>query len=92
MLSTPSIAALTVRTARALREEGQRVVADARIQVEHALIGKVRMASSFTRMSETQAELRVASPPLGEHVSEILGELGYSESHIEALRRGGVTA
>jgi formyl-CoA transferase len=78
--------------AEELWEDPQVVANDMAVEVEHALIGKVRMASSLTRMSETQAELRVASPPLGEHVSEILGELGYSESQIEALRRGGVTA
>jgi crotonobetainyl-CoA:carnitine CoA-transferase CaiB-like acyl-CoA transferase len=62
------------------------------VEVEHSLIGKVRMASSFTRMSDTQSELRVASPALGEHTDAILSDLGYGESQIEALRRSGVTA
>ena len=78
--------------AEELWEDPQVVANDMAVEVEHSLIGKVRMASSFTRMSDTQADLRVASPALGEHTDTILSDLDYSESQIKALRRSGVTA
>ena len=48
-----------------------------------------RTLPSFPRISGVEAEQRYAPPELGQHTSEILLDLGYSESEIEELKKGG---
>jgi alpha-methylacyl-CoA racemase len=49
-----------------------------------------RTLPSFPRISGVEDEQRYAPPGLGEHTSELLGEIGYSEAEIEQFRVGGV--
>ena len=58
--------------------------------VEHPTIPELRLPAlplSFDRERATHAS---APPLLGEHTTEILGELGYSAAEIAALERDGV--
>ena len=41
-------------------------------------------------LSKTPGTIRHRAPLLGEHTDEILGEIGYSEADIEALRAKNV--
>lgn len=50
----------------------------------------LRTLPSFPRISGVEDEQRFAPPGLGEHTSELLSEIGYSEAEIEGFRAGGV--
>lgn len=52
--------------------------------------GGLRVIGPAVKMSETPARVRVRAPRLGEHVGEVLGELGYSEEEVRGLRKEGV--
>jgi len=57
----------------------------------HAEAGSVDLiASPLAQMSASPATIRRAPPILGEHNSEILDELGYSDERIAALKNGGI--
>jgi crotonobetainyl-CoA:carnitine CoA-transferase CaiB-like acyl-CoA transferase len=42
------------------------------------------------RLSATPGEIRTRAPTLGEHTDAVLGEIGYDEAAIAALRAKGV--
>ncbi len=54
--------------------------------------GEVRTAGLPFQMGETPAAVRRGAPRLGEHTSEVLGELGYSPAQIEQLQGAGAVA
>jgi crotonobetainyl-CoA:carnitine CoA-transferase CaiB-like acyl-CoA transferase len=47
----------------------------------------VPLAAPAMQLSATPARIRHRAPMLGEHTSQVLGELGYSDEEIERLRR-----
>ncbi len=49
-----------------------------------------RTLPSFPRISGVEDEQRFAPPGLGEHTSELLREIGYSDKEIEGFKAGGV--
>ena len=49
-----------------------------------------RTLPSFPRISGVEDKQRYAPPGLGEHTSELLSQIGYSEVEIEQFRVGGV--
>ncbi|MEA2677320.1 MAG: hypothetical protein QOJ81_1461 [Chloroflexota bacterium] len=71
-------------------EQPQAVARGMRAQVEHPSLGTVPQIGVPYKLSVTPASIRSAPPLLGEHSDQILAELGYSASAIEALRSGGV--
>jgi crotonobetainyl-CoA:carnitine CoA-transferase CaiB-like acyl-CoA transferase len=56
----------------------------------HTKLGPVRQIGSPMRLSETPPRMVRAGPLLGEHSTEILGELGYSQEEIRRLSADGV--
>ena len=54
-------------------------------ELEHPLVGAIRVAGSPIRMSKAETGAKVASPTLGQHTREVLEELGYSDEEIDAL-------
>jgi formyl-CoA transferase len=60
-------------------------------ELEHPLAGRLRMVGPTLKMSETPAEVRASSPPLGADTDAILAGLGYSAVEIDDLRTRGVT-
>lgn len=59
-------------------------------EVEHDLLGHLRMVGPAFQMSETPLAVQGPSPVLGGDTEEILTGAGYSEAQIESLREAGV--
>jgi crotonobetainyl-CoA:carnitine CoA-transferase CaiB-like acyl-CoA transferase len=58
---------------------------------EHPVAGTVLNLRPPSRWSRTPPEVTRLAPTLGEHSAEILGEVGYTRSEIEAMAAAGVT-
>ena len=60
------------------------------VEVDQPGLGKVRIAGSPIRLSETPGEVYAPAPRLGQHTEEVLqGILRYSTEEIESLKREG---
>lgn len=55
------------------------------VEVEHAVMGKVKMPGRPFIMYDTPWELRRPAPLLGEHTEEVLRETGYDAAKIGAI-------
>ncbi len=59
--------------------------------VDHPRLGAMKIVRNPILFDRDGPDIARPSPMLGEHGAEILGELGYSASEIEALAASGVT-
>jgi crotonobetainyl-CoA:carnitine CoA-transferase CaiB-like acyl-CoA transferase len=55
-------------------------------EYDHTLLGPLRGPAPIVQMDRTPTRVQRASPALGEHTDEVLGELGFSAHAIDALR------
>ena len=78
------------RSVDELRTDPQVVENDLIVELEHSLVGHLKMVGPPLKFSETPSEARSASPALGEHNDEVLSELGYDAAAIAAMREKGV--
>ncbi len=60
------------------------------IEYQHPVAGRLRQTRTAARFSGTPPDLSRGAPRLGEHNTEILTELGFSEREIDKLRERGV--
>jgi len=56
-------------------------------EFDHPGVGKVRQPKPAARFDVTEARIHGPAPRIGEHTAEILAELGYGRSEIEAMAR-----
>jgi formyl-CoA transferase len=56
---------------------------------DHPEYGNIKVLNNPIKLSKTMAEITMAAPKLGEHSVEILEELGYSQSDIQAMKGSG---
>jgi len=59
-------------------------------EVEHPRLGRFRILNQAVKLSRTPASIKTPTPELGAHTDEVLGELGYSSSEIQLLRKTSV--
>jgi formyl-CoA transferase len=60
------------------------------LDIEHPVLGALKMPSSPIRMSATPPGTDGPPPPLGAHGAEVLRELGYDDEAIERLLDEGI--
>ena len=58
--------------------------------VDHPVLGQVKLADHPIRYSETPHSIRSVAGELGEHTEEVLLELGYDWPDITSLQEKGV--
>ena len=61
------------------------------VELNHSVVGKVKMVGPMLKMTETPLVPASASPALGEHTDEVLAQYGYTTEQIKDLREKGVT-
>ncbi|SEN25096.1 formyl-CoA transferase [Mesobacillus persicus] len=59
-------------------------------ELEHPVIGKMKVIGSPTKFSDTPAEIKTPAPLLGQHSETVLQELGYESERIQKLIDRGV--
>jgi formyl-CoA transferase len=61
-------------------------------ELEHPVIGKMKVIGSPTKFSETKVKIEKPAPLLGEHTEEVLSKLNYSKEEIQTLIEKGVVS
>jgi crotonobetainyl-CoA:carnitine CoA-transferase CaiB-like acyl-CoA transferase len=59
-------------------------------EIEHPTSGRIKQIAPTVKLSATPGEMRSPPPLLGEHTSEVMKELGYTDDMINKLSRDGV--
>jgi len=88
---TVGVPAGPVQFVQELLEDEQILENDMLVELEHTSAGKVKMISPLLKMSDTKLNPKLASPMLGEHTDEILGDLRYSKEKISELKNKNIT-
>ncbi|MCK5552137.1 MAG: CoA transferase, partial [Deltaproteobacteria bacterium] len=60
------------------------------LEVDHPTEGRIKQVGFPIKFSETPSRIRLPSPGYGEHTTEVIRELGYTETDIERLEKSGV--
>lgn len=74
-----------VRTVKEALELEQTKAREMVVEMEDQLHGKIKLLGIPTKLSDTPGEIKRLPPLLGEHTEEILLNLDYSKSQIDAL-------
>ena len=67
----------------------QIIASEILIETDHPVAGRLRQTRTPARIEGTPTEIRQGAPRLGEHNIEILTELGFDATEIDALRAKG---
>jgi benzylsuccinate CoA-transferase BbsE subunit len=79
-----------INTAREITASAQLASRSFFVDVEDPVRGPLRYPGAFARSTAAPIGIRRPAPRLGEHTTEILGELGVGAGEIERLRAEGV--
>ena len=78
-----------VRLTAELFDDPQVVADELLVELDHPIMGPVKMANSPLKMSGGETGSRLPSPALGQHTREVLGELGFTAGEVAALEASG---
>jgi crotonobetainyl-CoA:carnitine CoA-transferase CaiB-like acyl-CoA transferase len=59
-------------------------------ELKHPALGEIRVINQAVGLSRTPATMASATPEIGQHTDEVLGEAGYSAAEIAVLRKNKV--
>ena len=77
-------------TRNAVIDHPQIVASEILVETEHPAAGRLRQTRNAARFEGSPAIHRAGAPRLGQHCSEILSEIGLTESEIVDLHANGV--
>ena len=73
-----------------LFEDEQVLANDLIVELEHSVVGPIKMAGAPYKFSATPLNIHKASPALSEHAEEILDEIGYSPEEIKDFKSNSI--
>lgn len=79
-----------VQTILEVTQDPQALANEYFVEVDHPLVGPIKLVASPVKFSETPATIRSTAPELGQHTEEVLLELGYSWDDITKFKEEGV--
>ena len=91
LLDDAGVPAGPVRFVEELVDDEQVISNGLVLELDHSVVGKVKMVGPMVKMSETPLEPTIASPALGEHTDEVLMSHGYTPEQIQHMRELGIT-
>ena len=62
------------------------------VDTDHPTLGRIETLGSAVKLSKTPLTPGRPAPMLGEHTDEVLLEVGFEASEVEAFRQDGVVA
>ncbi len=80
----------TAFTAADIFSDAHIAARDDLVTVNDPVIGALRQQAPYPRFVGSPSAIPAGAPRLGEHTSDVLGQLGLSETDIETLRTNGV--
>ncbi len=84
-LAAAQIPAAPINTVEEAVNDAQTLARNMIVQLEHPALGMARSIGNPIKFSETPVSYRLPPPLLGEHTSEVLQGLGYSEEEARAI-------
>ena len=84
-LAGAEIPAASINSVEEAINDGQARARGMIVQLEHPALGVARSIGNPIKFSETPVSYRLPPPMLGEHTSEVLRGLGYSEEEVLAM-------
>jgi crotonobetainyl-CoA:carnitine CoA-transferase CaiB-like acyl-CoA transferase len=84
-LAEAEIPAAPINTVEEAVNDAQTLARNMIVQLEHPALGVARSIGNPIKFSETPVSYQLPPPMLGEHTSEVLRGLGYSEEEVRAM-------
>lgn len=88
-LSAHDVPCVEIHTVESLIEDGHLSDVNLIQELEHPSEGRIRVVGPPGSFSRTQPVVRTPAPGLGQHTRELLGEVGFGTTEIDAMLASG---